>query len=833
MFQVLHAGSTTTFDIQVTPDNKIKVNIPSSTHVSFGAPTALLTSGVLYYEFELDTESKNVATENPSKNIMPVSMKTLKKNWASKLSTTLKYQLDERDVVIAGFALEDGIKQSSANAALGLDYHAGCGDSAASWGLDGNRRVMSSDCHSADWPCAKWVSGDVIGLAANVDTGQIAVSINGNWSQKAACGVVFQDYKIKRGVYPCLSCACCGIDGSVSFTLRCSFKDFKYAPPDPDVWTRKRAVTLHDAIGWGKGAAEILEIMKGSPEAVKDRDEFEMLPIHCAARSKNEEVIAAVLEGYPDGAKEKDGLGRLPLHHILYSKKQNAAGRLIFNEGVTISGNFEKFLSFKEEAALEEGVIRSALEVCNEQANFRAQRSALAVIRNKINKSPWCSEATIATLLEKNTKAAQERDNDGKRPLHYACNNLIHLHDVPGAKPVLESLLKAYPASWRSALKNNNRMVVEVVLNVYPDAVKLKDERGKLPLQWFISEDKDELFEKNAVKTEVFSLLLKKTIQFGAVECLESLKDLPEHLSWVLERMLPWNDLFELVLHNDRPLYASLCLSNAYSRFYHQQSSVDLRLAGYADERASAMAQLSCAVARDLISRMQKWWTFKKYRKSGRNQDVTHSVEELRAKAKIMQIKDADDKIKELEEDTKIKNADDKDKADEGRVKELEKAEKALEAERARKEHLVKELDELTKSRDTKPANTAKIVLPSTRLKYSSSQHQNTEQLKVSQNAQPTTTTLTRAEVKISAELPRLGRLDSSQAWISHSSDLNPWMQMDTGQVTIIKGVVTRGRRDAAEWVTTYRIDASSDGETWTKVDNGQVFDGRTPCLMY
>ena len=58
-------------------------------------------------------------TENPSQNIMHVLMETLK-NLASKLATTLKSQLADSDVVIAGFALEDGIKKSPANDALFL-----------------------------------------------------------------------------------------------------------------------------------------------------------------------------------------------------------------------------------------------------------------------------------------------------------------------------------------------------------------------------------------------------------------------------------------------------------------------------------------------------------------------------------------------------------------------------------------------------------------------------------------------------------------------------------------------------------------------------------------
>jgi hypothetical protein len=79
----------------------------------------------------------------------------------------------------------------------------------------------------------------VIGLAANVDVGKIAVSKNGDWSQEA-CGVVFEDGKIKEGVYCCFS----GAD----YSLRYTFKDFKYTVPSPDVWRGQAPGVQHAPI---------------------------------------------------------------------------------------------------------------------------------------------------------------------------------------------------------------------------------------------------------------------------------------------------------------------------------------------------------------------------------------------------------------------------------------------------------------------------------------------------------------------------------------------------------------------------------------------------------
>jgi hypothetical protein len=64
------------------------------------------------------------------------------------------------------------------------------------------------------------------------------------------------------------------------------------------------------------------------------------------------------------------------------------------------------------------------------------------------------------------------------------------------------------------------------------------------------------------------------------------------------------------------------------------------------------------------------------------------------------------------------------------------------------------------------------------------------------------------------------GMLDSPAAWCAASNDLNQWIRMDTGQVKVINGVVTQGHQGWDQWVTSYFIQASSDGNTWFSVYN-------------
>ena len=54
------------------------------------------------------------------------------------------------------------------------------------------------------------------------------------------------------------------------------------------------------------------------------------------------------------------------------------------------------------------------------------------------------------------------------------------------------------------------------------------------------------------------------------------------------------------------------------------------------------------------------------------------------------------------------------------------------------------------------------------------------------------------------------GRLNSPQAWSSAINDVGHWMQVDIGEVVSVAGVVTQGRRDYPQWVTTYQVQVLS-----------------------
>jgi len=53
-------------------------------------------------------------------------------------------------------------------------------------------------------------------------------------------------------------------------------------------------------------------------------------------------------------------------------------------------------------------------------------------------------------------------------------------------------------------------------------------------------------------------------------------------------------------------------------------------------------------------------------------------------------------------------------------------------------------------------------------------------------------------------------------------------MQIDLGSLNSVAGVVTQGRQNGDQWVTGYTVSTSTDGSTWTPVNNGQQLSGNT-----
>ena len=65
------------------------------------------------------------------------------------------------------------------------------------------------------------------------------------------------------------------------------------------------------------------------------------------------------------------------------------------------------------------------------------------------------------------------------------------------------------------------------------------------------------------------------------------------------------------------------------------------------------------------------------------------------------------------------------------------------------------------------------------------------------------------------------GRLGSKMAWVAKQAKIGEFMQIDSGMVQSIAGVITQGRRDRNEWVKTFSIQTSVDGSKWHDVACG------------
>ena len=163
--------------------------VDASEYATFGAPAALARRGVLYWEVTL-------------------------------LAAAAKKGND----VQAGFASAE-FRTLSDGAGHSPD---GVGDDGDSWAVDGVRR-LKWHAGQARWVCKPWGAGDVIGLAANVSLGKVAVARNGEWGERG-CGVVFSDRRLRDGVYPALSLQRLPLVYALAPT------EWKFAPPPAAVW---------------------------------------------------------------------------------------------------------------------------------------------------------------------------------------------------------------------------------------------------------------------------------------------------------------------------------------------------------------------------------------------------------------------------------------------------------------------------------------------------------------------------------------------------------------------------------------------------------------------
>jgi hypothetical protein len=70
------------------------------------------------------------------------------------------------------------------------------------------------------------------------------------------------------------------------------------------------------------------------------------------------------------------------------------------------------------------------------------------------------------------------------------------------------------------------------------------------------------------------------------------------------------------------------------------------------------------------------------------------------------------------------------------------------------------------------------------------------------------------------------GRLDSGRSWSAKVSAVGQWYQLSLNTPVIISGVAMKGRPDAAQWITSVKIQYEDENGGFKDVDGGFVFDG-------
>ena len=92
------------------------------------------------------------------------------------------------------------------------------------------------------------------------------------------------------------------------------------------------------------------------------------------------------------------------------------------------------------------------------------------------------------------------------------------------------------------------------------------------------------------------------------------------------------------------------------------------------------------------------------------------------------------------------------------------------------------------------------------------------------ENGQISDNNITASTVEsISITPAKNGRMNYTlgSSWCAGTSDTNPYLQIDLQTLHIICAVSTQGNSQADQWVTTYTLQISTDGSTFTNYTEG------------
>jgi ankyrin repeat protein len=239
-----------------------------------------------------------------------------------------------------------------------------------------------------------------------------------------------------------------------------------YAPEAVKVPDSRGRLPLHNACWVTVSLNVVILLTESYPESVKVTDSSGCLPLHNAVLSAASlEVLTFLIESYPISVKVRDDIGRLPIH--------NACCRI---EYWTDSLEVVSFLIESYPEGMYETNTLITLTPFDMLKGFKwaetKDKNGMLPLHCACKKG--YSIPLIKVLLTAYPKATSVQDNVGKTPWKY-------LKETASHKDERGMLLLHRQAAYRKGLSVEG---VNILFDAYPEAIRMQDNFGLLPLHY-------------------------------------------------------------------------------------------------------------------------------------------------------------------------------------------------------------------------------------------------------------------------------------------------------------------------------------------------------------
>lgn len=261
------------------------------------------------------------------------------------------------------------------------------------------------------------------------------------------------------------------------------------------------ALPLHLACSRFESADMVAYLVECFPDCIQHRDNQGRFPLHYALEASRPQpiVVQRLLEHYPVLLSFLDDEGYLPLHRVLLKTRplydsivellvEYCPGALRVQE--LQNGQTPLLLACQNNNPISQ--IYSLVRAWPEQIQVGSSAFETEVFNGEMLPSALASQcASLERLLawmERYPSAVQEQDSQGRLPIHYAA--LSQSKDAPAMVQQLIDTCRVADRHGRLPLHYaaaaGNRVIVEQLVDKYPDGLLQEDKDGRQP--WHYAE---------------------------------------------------------------------------------------------------------------------------------------------------------------------------------------------------------------------------------------------------------------------------------------------------------------------------------------------------------